>query len=75
MRVLGIDPGLRRTGWGVVDVKPAKITHVANGICASTGADLTSTVRIAWPIVFTHQRAPTAVTQSFAILSCRAVGF
>ena len=40
MRVLGIDPGLRRTGWGVVDVKPAKITHVANGICASKGADL-----------------------------------
>ena len=40
MRVLGIDPGLRRTGWGVVDVKPAKITHVANGICASKGTDL-----------------------------------
>ena len=35
MRVLGIDPGLRNLGWGVVDVQGARITHVANGICHS----------------------------------------
>ena len=35
MRVLGIDPGLRNLGWGVVDVLGARITHVANGICHS----------------------------------------
>lgn len=40
MRVLGIDPGLRRTGWGIVDVRGSKISHVANGICASSGSDL-----------------------------------
>lgn len=40
MRVIGIDPGLRRTGWGVVDAMGSKITHVANGVCASEGDDL-----------------------------------
>lgn len=40
MRVIGIDPGLRRTGWGVVDVEGARIGHVANGTCLSEGADL-----------------------------------
>ena len=35
MRVLGIDPGLRNLGWGVIDVQGARLTHVANGICHS----------------------------------------
>ena len=35
MRVLGIDPGLRNLGWGVIDVTGARLTHVANGICHS----------------------------------------
>ncbi len=40
MRVIGIDPGLRRTGWGVVDVAGTRIAHVANGTCLSEGAEL-----------------------------------
>jgi crossover junction endodeoxyribonuclease RuvC len=40
MRVIGIDPGLRRTGWGIVDVAGGAVTHVANGICASDGSEL-----------------------------------
>ena len=40
MRVIGIDPGLRNMGWGVIDVKQSRITHVANGICRSQGKDL-----------------------------------
>jgi crossover junction endodeoxyribonuclease RuvC len=40
MRVLGIDPGLRNMGWGVIDVAGSRISHVANGICHSTGTDL-----------------------------------
>lgn len=35
MRVLGIDPGLRNLGWGVIDVAGARLSHVANGICHS----------------------------------------
>ena len=40
MRVLGIDPGLRNMGWGVIDTAPGRISHVANGVCHSSGEDL-----------------------------------
>jgi crossover junction endodeoxyribonuclease RuvC len=40
MRVLGIDPGLRNLGWGLIDVAGARLTHVANGICHSSTGDL-----------------------------------
>ena len=32
MRVLGLDPGLRHTGWGVIDVAANRLTHVADGV-------------------------------------------
>ena len=31
MRILGIDPGLRCTGWGVIDFNQGRLQHVANG--------------------------------------------
>jgi len=31
MRVLGIDPGSRRTGWGVVELEGTRLRHVAAG--------------------------------------------
>lgn len=31
MRILGIDPGLRRTGFGVVDVQGTRLRYVASG--------------------------------------------
>lgn len=40
MRVLGIDPGLRNMGWGVIAVEGSRISHVANGICHSAGDSL-----------------------------------
>ena len=40
MRVIGIDPGLRNLGWGVIDQVGSKTTHVANGVCHSSGDDL-----------------------------------
>lgn len=40
MRVLGIDPGLRNLGWGVIDMDGSRLRHVANGVCKSTGNDL-----------------------------------
>jgi len=33
MRILGIDPGLRTLGWGVIDVDGPRLAHVANGLC------------------------------------------
>jgi crossover junction endodeoxyribonuclease RuvC len=34
IRILGLDPGLRRTGWGVVAVDGSRLTHVAHGVIA-----------------------------------------
>lgn len=40
MRVLGIDPGLRATGWGVIEVNGSRISHVSNGVCRSDAGTL-----------------------------------
>ncbi len=32
MRILGLDPGLRNTGWGVIDVAGNRLRHIANGV-------------------------------------------
>ena len=34
IRILGLDPGLRRTGWGVVAVDGARLTWIAHGVIA-----------------------------------------
>ncbi len=36
MRVMGLDPGLRALGWGIVDVSGSRLSHVANGICRTS---------------------------------------
>lgn len=36
-RLIGVDPGLRRTGWGVIDIEGTRLVHVANGTVASEG--------------------------------------
>ena len=35
MRLIGLDPGLRRTGWGVVAIRDNHLIHVANGTVSS----------------------------------------
>lgn len=40
MRVLGIDPGLRNMGWGIIEADGARLRHVGNGVCHSKGDDL-----------------------------------
>ena len=42
MRVLGIDPGLRNLGWGVIDVDGSRISHVGNGVIKTNGSELAS---------------------------------
>ncbi len=32
MRILGIDPGLRRTGFGLIDVEGQRVRYVASGL-------------------------------------------
>lgn len=32
MRVLGIDPGSHKTGWGAIEVEGSRVRHVDNGV-------------------------------------------
>ena len=36
IRIVGIDPGLRRTGWGVVDSDGVRLSYVGSGLITST---------------------------------------
>ncbi|MEM8790506.1 MAG: crossover junction endodeoxyribonuclease RuvC [Pseudomonadota bacterium] len=40
MRIIGFDPGLRQTGWGVVEVSGQKLRHISNGVCRSSDGTL-----------------------------------
>ena len=40
MRVIGIDPGLRNLGWGVIESRGSRLSHVANGVCRTPKAEL-----------------------------------
>ena len=35
MRIIGLDPGLRHTGWGVVDKNGVKFSFVAAGVISA----------------------------------------
>ena len=39
VRIIGIDPGLRRTGWGVIDCDGARLAFVACGSVVSDDGD------------------------------------
>lgn len=39
MRVLGFDPGTATTGYGVVEGKGSRLTHIAHGIIATPAGD------------------------------------
>lgn len=38
MRLLGLDPGLRATGWAVIESHGNRLVHIANGVVRSDGA-------------------------------------
>lgn len=35
IRLIGLDPGLRRSGWGVIEVEGNKLVHIASGAVTS----------------------------------------
>jgi crossover junction endodeoxyribonuclease RuvC len=39
IRIVGIDPGLRRTGWGVIESDGVRLGYVASGVVNSDGED------------------------------------
>lgn len=73
MRVLGIDPGLRNMGWGVIAVDGSRIRHVANGVIHSTAAGdgrdlaarLSQLFRGLCAVIAEHRPDAAAVEQTF----------
>ncbi len=69
MRVLGIDPGLRNLGWGVIDTNGSRLSHVANGICRTDGGDLAERLlslhRALTDVIAAHRPDTAAVEQTF----------
>lgn len=69
MRVLGVDPGLRNTGWGVIEVDGTRLRHVANGIICSKGDDLGARLvtlyRGLCAVIIAHAPDSAAVEQTF----------
>lgn len=69
MRVLGIDPGLRNMGWGVIAVDGPRLRHLANGVIRSEGEDLgarlLSLYRGLQAVIATHGPDAAAVEQTF----------
>lgn len=69
MRVMGIDPGLRACGWGIVDCEGSRLSHVASGTCRPAGADLgerlLSLHEALSAVVARHRPTAAAVEQTF----------
>lgn len=69
MRVLGIDPGLRNMGWGVIEAQGSRLHHIANGICHSAKGDLASRLLSLHTqlsdVVAKYQPETAAVEQTF----------
>ena len=70
MRVMGIDPGLRFMGWGIIDVAGTKLRHVANGtLTTDAGQDLAARLaalhRQLTEVVARHAPDTAAVEQTF----------
>ena len=42
IRIVGIDPGLRRTGWGIIECEGTRLAYVASGMIASDAEEALS---------------------------------
>jgi crossover junction endodeoxyribonuclease RuvC len=69
MRVLGLDPGLRKTGWGVIDSGGGRLSHVANGTVASGTGETADRLRRLYDglaqVIVDHRPETAAVEETF----------
>lgn len=69
MRVIGIDPGLRACGWGIIDVEGSRQSHVANGTVRAAGTDMGTRLlnlhRGLTAVLVLYQPDAAAVEQTF----------
>jgi len=70
IRLIGLDPGLRRSGWGVIEVEGNSLVHVASGAVTSDAkaplADRLSQLFTALTdVIATYEPAEAAVEETF----------
>jgi crossover junction endodeoxyribonuclease RuvC len=70
VRILGLDPGLARMGWGVVEMTGTRLAHVAHGVLtsgakATLGARLFTLHEALSIVIATTGPAAIAVEQAF----------
>lgn len=69
MRILGLDPGLRVTGYGVIDKVGSKLTYVASGVVRTKDGELPERIRTIFAgigeIVATYSPEAAAVEKVF----------
>ncbi|MDG3042019.1 crossover junction endodeoxyribonuclease RuvC [Roseicyclus marinus] len=69
MRIIGIDPGLRCLGWGVIEADGPRLRHIANGQILSGTGDLATRLLALHvqltEIVARHAPEMAAVEQTF----------
>ena len=70
MIVIGLDPGLQKTGWGVIEAQGNRLRHIADGCVKSRAADPLSD-RLAElydglaAVIAAHAPASAAVEETF----------
>lgn len=68
-RVLGLDPGSLRTGFGLIDCTPGGEHHLASGVIRATGEDLAQRLRCIFEavalLVAEHRPAEIAIERVF----------
>src|SRR5258708_18035769 len=77
VRIAGFDPGLSRTGWGVITVAGSKLTHVANGVIVtlasqSLGMRLAALHQGICAVLTEHAPDAVGVERAFVALDPRA---
>lgn len=77
LRILGIDPGLRLTGWGVIECEGPKLRFIACGHVASTASETLATRLCELhdgiaAVISTHQPREAAVEETFVNDNARA---
>ncbi|MGN6516547.1 MAG: crossover junction endodeoxyribonuclease RuvC [Rhizomicrobium sp.] len=70
MRILGLDPGLGRMGWGVIDMTGTRLAHVAHGVLTSdTKAGLAARLLVLHAalqaVIEEHRPVAISVEQAF----------
>ena len=69
MRVLGLDPGSRRTGFGVIECRGPDCVHIAHGCIAAAGDSLAERLRVIFQalqgLIGEHEPEEVAVERVF----------